>query len=710
MARNKLARGIERIVRIASKGLGDLQIGVDKVLWGNPVPQNDRRRSEARYGNKPAREPRNYTTRTVPLPSARADVQTGAGFASTGLPPGVAATPNVATYQFQSVLGPNDTPPDNIQDTIVTTRSQPSKQIEYKEVPTTAARPKIGEKLIQTGLFSALDALNSVDLCNVVAYAYDNINIKRQPRPERSTWTPTQVAFYTLQDQAGLVVTAIDKYTAYPNVFIGSYLGVGPNAVPPQQAVSQSNAPAEGGTPVSKYNMYYLLKGIGEVFSFNTNTTGSLFTSQDAIVLQEVPGLGSNLNFVNDFLGDVNKYSDFNQISTPELLALQNKIGRLRAVCTTIQNLNFKSAVNLAGNFVGVDIRSQIQRLSEFVDVTRIIPTLKEINDGIRTFIRQANKVQKVIESGQNIIKFAIILVKVFKFILYFFGILPIPSFFLTAGAQTKIQDAKNAAKDESDGIVRVLRSINALLSVATSFIRYILVNANELLRRLDILLLNLQVCDAFKDSDILSELQGTRKDLNGLLDQLATYVIDYDSKTDPDTALFGIYQIRVIDEEVVDLSIENKRRRGVALDPRGIIVAQSDLTFATNQEVIIGEVKQLLVSLGLVRPELASIDGDTLAVISESLNYLSNNDILEDDLNISATLLDSPDNLNENKGLGLNAFINNLKGGRKLRQRTRKALAEQKAQVGSELGTTRTNATQAFTGQAAQRTSNVSR
>lgn len=705
MPNNQLARGIERVVRAASKGLGEVQINVDKVLWGNPSPPRDRR-SSASYGNKPAKEPRNYTTRTVPPPSVRNEVAGGSGNAGKAIPfPSNLPPP----WQFQSVLGPDDTPPDDIKQTIVATRNQPQKDIQYREVPTRPERPRVGQRLVQTGLFSALDALNSVDLCDVVTYAYSNVNIKRKPRPERSTWRPDQVAFYTLQDQAKLVTTFIDKYTAYPNVFIGSYLGVGPNAVPPQQAVSQSNAPIEGGTSVQKYNMYYLLKSVGEVFSFNTNTTGSLFTSQDAVLLQEIPKLGSNLNFVNDFLGNVNKYSDYRQISTPELLALQNKIGQLRSICENIQNLDFRSVANLVGNFVGVDIRSQIQRLSEFVDITKIIPTLKEINNGIRSFIKMANQVQKVIQTGQFIIKLAILFYKVFKFVFLFFKSIPIPLIFGTSGTQITLQEVAQKAKDEGDGVVRVLKSINALLGVATGFIRYLLVNANELLRRLDTLLVNLQACDAFKDSDILNELLQTRSSLNGLLDELAIYVINFDSKTDPDTALFGTYQIRIIDEEVVDLSVENKRRRGVALDQYGAIVTQSDLTFATNPQVIIGEVKQKLVSLGLVRPDLGSLDGDALSTVSESLDYLDNNDILQDDLNISTTSIDSPDNVDESKGLGLNAFVNNLKGGKRLRKRTRNALAKSRAELRNQLNGER-GSSSSFTGTASQRTSTAVR
>lgn len=693
MANNKLAKGIERIVTVSARGLGEVQINIDKVLWGNPSPPRDRR-SSASYGSKPAKEPVNYTTKTVPIqrtptPTA-AQLTAGTNPAAT-LQSRISSAPTLANTDIRSRISSAPSLP-------------PQKELTYKEVKTKPEKPKPGQKLIETGLFSALDALNSVDLCNVVTYAFDNINSKRQPRPERGQWTATQTAFYTLQDQAGLVVKFIDKYTAYPNVLIGSYLGVGPNAVPPQQAVSQSNAPVQGGVDVQKYNMYYLLKGIGEAFSFNTNSTGSLFTSQDALLLQEVPGLGSNLNFVNDFLGNVNKYADYRQIQTPELLALQNKIANLKYICQTIQNLNFKSAVALAGNFLGVDIRSQVQKLNEFININEISRELKKINDAIRSFINMANQVQKVIQTGQFIIKAAILLIKVFKFIFNFFKSLVIPLIFGTAGTQITLQDVVNKAKDESDGLVRVLKSINALLGVATNFIRYLVVNATELLRRLDTLLLNLQACDAFKDSDLLSELQQTRESLNTLLDDLALYVINYDSKTDPDTALFGAYQIRIIDEEVVDLTVANKRRRGVALDQNGSIVTQSDLTFATNPEVIIGEVKQKLVALGLVRPDLGAIDSDSLAVISESLNYLDNNDILENDLNIDPSQLDSPDNSDENKGIGLNAFINNLKGGRRLRKRTRTALAKNRAQLNSQLTAQRTQGSQDFTNQASQR------
>lgn len=698
MPRSRLATAIESVVTNSARALGELRINVDKILWGNPSPSRDKK-SSAKYGNKPPREPKSYTPQTVQNPSVRenANAIAAAQAAGPALPPNFRPSPVVQSYQFQSVLGPDDTPPDNILDTIVATRNQPEKQLQYQEVKTKAEKPKLGQRLSATGLFNALDALNSVNLCNVVSYAYDNINIKRQPRPERSTWNASQVAFYFLQDQAGIAKNSIDKYRSYPNTFIGSYFGVGPNAQPPQQAVSQSGAPIQGGIAVQKYNIYFLLQNLGEVFSTNTNTTGSLFSSEDVQLLRAVPGLGSNLNFINDFQGEINKYSDYRQITNAEFFALEAKINKLWSICNTVQNLNFRNATTLAGNFIGVDVRKEVQKLSEFIDITRIIPELKKINDNIRSFIKIATQVQKVITTGQFIIKTAILIYKVFKFIFLFFKTLVVPLIFGSVGTQVTIQDVADRAKEETDGIVRVLKSLNRLLGVATDFVRYLVVNANELLRRLDTLYLNLQACDAFKDSDLLNELQQTRKSLSTLLDSLAIYIIDYDSKTDPDTALFGTYEIRIIDEEVVDLSITNRRRRGVALDRNGTIVTQSDLTFATNPQVIIGEVKQKLVSLGLVRPELAALDSDTLAVISESLTYLDNNDITADDLNISSVGVDLPNNIDETQGVGLNAFINNLPGGRRLRQRTRTSVTQSRQKLTSQLARERVQAAQSI-------------
>jgi len=572
----------------------------------------------------------------------------------------------------------------NTQPVMTTSYDTVSGSFSYtSNVPENPTPPK--GNLLNSGLFNALDALNAVDLCSVLTYAVDNINIKKKARPPKP-WNASQEALYFLQDQAAFVQQAVDKFTAYPTEFIGSYVGTGPNAVPPAVVATGSNAPAPTGTEAQKYNLFFLMKAIKETFATDAPGTGSLFTSEDITLLRTVPGLGGNLNIIDDFIGTINKYSDYRQIPNEDLQALINKVATVRSVCVVIQNLDFKNALALAGNFLGVDIRAQIQELGKFIDVTRIIPTLQGINSSLQAFIRSAKQAQGILTLGQFIIKLALLFYKVFKFIILFFDLLALPLIFGTAGSQTKLQDVKDKAKDETDGVVRLLKAINGLLTVLLSFIRYLLSNTNELLIRLGILLAKLEGCEAVKNSDVILQLQQTQQDLIDLRDQLANFIREYDSKTNPNSALFGAYDIRVVDEELTDKSIVNKRRRGIALDTSGNIVTQSDLTFATNTNLIIDEVKQKLLALKLVQPALGQIDPINLAVISDSLNFLDNNDVLQNDLNIALPQLDSPENLDETQGLGLNAFINDLKGGKKLRQRTKSVIATQTASVKTQV------------------------
>ena len=587
MSDSKLLIPLGKAVTVSANSLGNLQVGIDKILWGSITP----------------------STRI----SANLDTKTG--------------------------------------------------NITYTPV-TTAPKPPTGN-LVESGLFNALDVLNSVDLCDILSYLTDTIHLKNKPRPSKP-WNAAQTAFYGLQDAAQSVQKQIDKFMAYPNVLIGDYVGIGPNAVPLEQAVDKG-APTQGGTSTTAYNLFFLMKSIKETFSLTG--TNSIFTAEEKTILTTVPGLGGSLNFIDDFIGTVDKYSDYRNIPNKDLQDLIDKVNKLRSICVTIQNLDFKSALSLVGNFLGVDIRSQIQKLGAFLDPTKLIPTLKEINNALRGFIKIAQQVQGVLSLGQFLIKLALIFNKIFKFIIQFFLSNPAPGMSLTAGVISRFEDAKGKAKSETDGVTILLRTINSLMGVVVTFIRYVLGNTNELLSRLDILLAKLEGCAAVKDSDVISELKQTRDDLVALREQLTTYVTQYDSKTNSDNSMFGKYDIRVVDEELVDKTITNKRRRGIALDTDGRIVTESDLTFATNTAVIISEVQQKLIALGLVGAGVGQLDMASLGVIADSINYLDSNDIAENDLNINTSAQNSANTVEQ---LGISTFIEQLPGGSKFKQNSK--------------------------------------
>ena len=200
------------------------------------------------------------------------------------------------------------------------------------------------------------------------------------------------------------------------------------------------------------------------------------------------------------------------------------------------------------------------------------------------------------------------------------------------------------------------------------------------------------------KNSDVVAQLKQTTSDLQNLQTELANYITSYDLQTSPTTTTFQGFTINVIPEEVSS-NIAHPRRRGIALDQSGQLVVQSDLTFATDTQVIIAEVQQKLVSLKLAKPNFGAADATSLAIINTSLGFLDTNDIQQNDLNLPVTSIDAPDNLDENSGLGLNAFVNNLKGGKTLRRRTRAALANASQNLQSQVTSEKLAARQSITG-----------
>jgi exonuclease VII small subunit len=91
-----------------------------------------------------------------------------------------------------------------------------------------------------------------------------------------------------------------------------------------------------------------------------------------------------------------------------------------------------------------------------------------------------------------------------------------------------------------------------------------------------------------------------------------------------------------------------------------------------------------LLLSKNLVKLKVDITTPEELAVLEESLNYV--NDDIDFEIDDFEDLVDDSENENESEGLGLNSFINKLKGGRRLRRRMRKMMAKQRRQLSDSL------------------------
>jgi hypothetical protein len=198
----------------------------------------------------------------------------------------------------------------------------------------------------------------------------------------------------------------------------------------------------------------------------------------------------------------------------------------------------------------------------------------------------------------------------------------------------------------------------------------------------------NLKACTNV-DNQLVSDMETQRDNLLSTANGFESFVDNYKNKNTESNNTFGKYTIQIVTEEVVDDAINLRRRYGIAQEVNGTIVARSQPTFASEDRIIVNEVKQQLATLGLIKSEnLSSFTLEELNTIEESLKFLTDNTI---SLNIVENTdfdngLDAGNNENENDGVGINAFVNKLQGGKKLRERMRKMMKQNSDKLKSNL------------------------
>jgi signal transduction histidine kinase len=135
-------------------------------------------------------------------------------------------------------------------------------------------------------------------------------------------------------------------------------------------------------------------------------------------------------------------------------------------------------------------------------------------------------------------------------------------------------------------------------------------------------------------------------------------------------------------------------------VDINKVVVAKSTPTFATNDNVIIEEVKLLLpkkTSLNNLQNMVSMLSSDEFNTLEEAANFLNTED---EPIDISIEIEkiednedpDSEDDDPEN-GLGLQSFVNKLKGGKNLRRRMRREMAKSKRKLANDMKIANPNA-----------------
>jgi hypothetical protein len=515
------------------------------------------------------------------------------------------------------------------------------------------------QKAIDKGLINVLEDVAGIDFCNIVNYAINKIPGTNSFDPKKRVGdftNPLEKSKFIIQKAAFDIQTYIDDY----------YRSYG-----------------DARNPESRLGLSKLINSISEVLNSDIG-----FTNTELI--SAFPELSTFGNFLQNSLGVFNRYTDVRQIPNADLQKIISYIDKTRGICIAIQGLNTPgAAINLIDSFTGGAVQDEIAKITKIINPARLIPLLKSILKTANNINSVGVKVLQYINSARTIIKIAVGLIKIFNVLKAFFIALAVPNQVTTVGITTKFSDTyATVLKEQGEKrLIKRLNQINAVLNLTAIFVTSLIGGMANIIGKLNLILLNLENCNNL-DPSLAEEVKVTVNNLIKTSNGLQKFLDTYNNNAKKLESNFGNYTIKIVTEEVTDQGISLKRRYGVALDSNSNKVLESTPTFASLDQIIINEVKVLLVSQGLVASDLKSMSAEDIQTITESLNYLEDGEVDIQNLGVSTILspIDDPDNENVDAGLGLNAFVNNLPGGKAMRKRMRKILGEQAGQLKSDL------------------------
>jgi hypothetical protein len=429
-------------------------------------------------------------------------------------------------------------------------------------------------------------------------------------------------------------------------------------------------------------------------------------TSEEYLGSPEMRKAFPQVDQMNNFLGDtLRKMQERSEISNTDKTEIQNylkKINLIRQTCVLIQGLTTPAnLVKFAESALPPGVYESIDKFG----VNNINPDkLSEILGGTRITINKINKISssilKFIGEIQAGIKIAIILAKVFRVIIGFFIVMPLPNLVTTSGITTGFAKAERNIDDYLKKTIKFLSEVNTLVAIIVSMLKGLSLVLDQIESDLSTIIDKLKACSRGNDPINVPVDQdtiiGLERELNTLRNNnnaFKEFVINYETKNETNKKTYEGYTIEIRTEDVSDqnvLKVTLPRRYGIALDGAGIQAVRSDFTYASDDSVIINQVKLLLVSKGLAKPQRQEqFTNDQLDVLNQAMAAIPENDLSVEDItpqSPTSEYLDSPDGEDENDGLGLNAFVNKLSGGKRLRKRIKESMAKSKENLATSL------------------------
>jgi hypothetical protein len=537
------------------------------------------------------------------------------------------------------------------------------------------------------GINNVIDEIISIDYCDLINYTLSNIKLKNTFNPkltkeelselsfaEQSVWRVKKAAYkiqniidggieYADKNDLGGVVSEDDPQVNTQNGVFDSF-----------EIKKQKNVFKKIGLIKSEFDE--LIKIISPELNEISNLTG--YSVNSSTLTDLLPQLKAVLPKIEDKIAYLNQWTDYRQIPISEYQKIINTIDKIKVVCIAIQGFDSPAAVlRLLPNSIQKQSQSIIERIQRWLNPAQAIPFLRNLIGTLQKINLIIKNVLSVVNALSFITNVILAFIRAIKILIKFFKLNPIPAATLTLGAISTAEDGKKTFTEIVKNFEKRLSQLAYLFYIIYDVLTAIAIELEVLIGKLRTLIANLETCKRV-DPNILADLKDQVTAMESSLDDINRFIKNKSNKTQNSyNRIVGEYTIQIVTEEVIEESFNLNRRYGVALNNKGIVVVSSSPTYASLDSIIVAEVKQNLFSKGLIK-NTSLLDYTILEeeLINEVKSYLYDDDLnMEIDYNVSDdATLDPPDNENDDVGIGLNAFINKLPGGKALRKRIRRA------------------------------------
>jgi len=465
-------------------------------------------------------------------------------------------------------------------------------------------------KQVNKGI-TTVEVINGIDICNLISY-FLNQAIPSGSNVEKAFQDLKKVAADTLQQiedaESDLLNKPFKRGSVAPDAIplTGSMTGSGntPNSYSSNPSTANTvsgSLPAYGGsgtfnTPPTPTSVSSSVSNAG------TSAGQGLTLDQSLEKLRAVKAIISSINIPPFLLrvipGGRNISDSLQRLNTQIPDNISNFPNQdLQKIFTTFTEiktvLNGISQAENPADLVSVfKAQNAIAKLQDILNPAQLIPVLNNLVRSVEALARVLNTLSNYINKLTRVVNTLKTIVKILAKLATLIRNLPLPARWATVGVILKLGKSAETLEKRLEVAQSNLDQISQFLNVFSRSLDSVRQRINLLLELLRLLLEKLRRCAKTKDLPIVNKLQDVIVNLEATINNINNALPKKPTKRQ---IQYKGLTLDIVEEQVVDEGIVLTRRYGVALDARGVIVAQTDLTFATNLEIIYNELRFLI-------------------------------------------------------------------------------------------------------------------